>query len=101
MNVLIQCSGGERLVESGSTDTFWIINGSVYGLLQAPPEFVVFSQVPCSLDSLTIPVVQREMDGYTFQCATVDHHIVTPMLGEVTLLEVVTPPEGFNGNCIS
>ena len=97
MNVRIQCSGGERLAESGSADTFWIINGSVYGLLQAPPEFVVCSETSCSLDSLLILVVQTEMNGYTFQCVNIDHRTVSSHLGEVTMLEVVTLPEEFNG----
>ena len=80
---------------------FWIINGSVYGLLHVPNEFVVCSEVSCDLSSLTIPVVQSEMDGYTFQCVGIDYNTNTHHLGRQTVLSVTTltssQVESFNG----
>ena len=66
-----------------------MINGSVYGLLQVPNEFVVCSE-SCDLDSLRIPVVQSEMDGYTFQCVGIDYNTSTHHLGTQTELSVIT-----------
>ena len=73
-----------------------MINGSVYGPLQVPGEFIVCDE-ECDINTLIIPVVQRELDGYTFQCVSVDYSTNTRYLGEVTVLNVTTLPEGFNG----
>ena len=67
-----------------------MINGSVYGLLHVPNEFVVCSEIGCDLSSLTIPVVQSEMDGYTFQCVDIDYNTNTYNLGRQTELSVIT-----------
>ena len=72
------------------------MNGSVYGPLHVPREFVVCGGTACNLHSLTIPVTQREMDGYTFQCVSVDYNTDILHLGEVTVLHVTTLPSGFN-----
>ena len=78
---------------------FWMINGFVYGLLQVPNEFVVCSEVSCDLNTLRIPVVQSEMDGYTFQCVGIDYNTSTHHLGRQTELSVIAPPQNgsFNG----
>ena len=68
---------------------FWMINGSVYGLLHIPGDFVVCRSDSCELDVLTIPVAQSEMDGYTFQCVGIDYHTKTLDLGRTTVLEVM------------
>ena len=81
-----------------------MINGSVYGLLQVPNEFVVCSE-SCDLDSLRIPVVQSEMDGYTFQCVGIDYNTNTHHLGRQTELSVFTlnssQVESLNGKLIT
>ena len=69
---------------------FWMINGSVYGLLHVPNEFVVCSEISCDLRTLLIPVVQSEMDGYTFQCVGIDYNTNTHHLGTQTELSVTT-----------
>ena len=87
-NIDISCSLSD-------SEVFWIVNGSVYGALQVPREFVVCG-ARCNLRSLTIPVAQREMDGFTFQCVGIDYHDNSTRLGEITVLNV-TPLEGHNG----
>ena len=94
VNVQIPCNH-----DSNTVHLFWMINGSVYGLLHVPNEFVVCSEVSCDLRSLTIPVVQSEMDGYTFQCVGIDYNTNTHHLGRCTELSVTTLPQdgSFNG----
>ena len=87
-NIDITCS----LLLHGEDSVFWMINGSVYGLLQIPGDFVVCRSDSCELDVLTIPVAQNEMDGYTFQCVGIDYHSNTHNLGGVTVLEVLPLP---------
>ena len=72
-----------------------MVNGSVYGLLQVPRDYVVCSEV-CDLHTLTIPVAQREMDGYSFQCVGIDYATNTVSLGDETVLNVITSPQGLN-----
>ena len=38
-----------------------------------PGDFIVCDEIVCDLNTLTIPVVKGEMDGYTFQCVHIDH----------------------------
>ena len=79
--------------------TFWKINGSVYGPLQVPSGFSVCDEISCDLASLIIPVLQREMNGITIQCVSIDYHNNTQYLGGVTVLEVLPLPQGlFNRN---
>lgn len=89
---------GQGLSGSG---IFWIINGSVYGLLQVPREYVLCSEVSCDLQALRIPVSRREMDGYTFQCVAIDYSDGTQYLGGVTELEVITLQGYSNGTMIT
>ena len=77
-----------------SHEVFWMVNGSVYGLLQVPRDYVVCSEV-CDLHTLTIPVAQREMDGYSFQCVGIDHATNTVSLGDEAVLNVTTLPQGL------
>ena len=53
----------------------------------------------CGLDTLTIPVVQSEMDDYIFQCVGIDYNTNTHHLGRQTELSVITLPQNgsFNG----
>ena len=67
----------------------------MYGLLQVPRDYVVCSEV-CDLHTLTIPVAQREMDGYSFQCVGIDYATNTVSLGDETVLNVTTLPQGLN-----
>ena len=83
---------GEEGVDFGNI--FWIINGSVYGLLQVPGDFSVCSSVLCDLNSLVIHVLKSEMDGITIQCAGIDYLNNTQYLGGVTVLEVFPLPQG-------
>ena len=84
-NVQIPCNH-----DPNTGHMFWMINnGSVYGLLHVPNDFVVCSEVSCAL-SLVIPVVQSEMDGYTFQCVGIDYNTNTHHLGTQTELSVIT-----------
>ena len=90
-NINIICSIEEE------TETFWMINGSLYGLLHAPNEFEVCHERTegnikgnCDLSSLRIQVVQSEMDGYTFQCVGIDYNTNTHHLGTQTELSVIT-----------
>ena len=91
-NINIICSSNDEEITS---PTFWMINGSVYGLLHVPNEFVVCSLFRCDLTTLTIPVVQSEMNGYTFQCVSVDHYNNTQQLRTLAKLSVTT--SSFNG----
>ena len=95
-NVDINC------IEEFSFAPFWIVNGSVYGLLHVPNEFVVCSEISCNPNSLRIPVAQNEMDGYTFQCVGIDYNTNTHHLGRQTELSVITltssQVESLNGN---
>ena len=97
LNADISCLS---LHDSNTRHVFWIVNGSVYGLLHVPNEFVVCSEVSCDLRSLVISVVQNEMDGYTFQCVSIDYNTNTQHLGTQTELSVITLPQdgSFNGN---
>ena len=95
-NLQILCSTTYQLADLRVFGLLWMINGSVYGPLQVPGEFIVCGEV-CDLNTLIIPVVQREMDGYTFQCVSVDYNTSTHYLGEITVLNATTLPEGFNG----
>ena len=83
---------GEKGVDFGNV--FWIINGSVYGLLQVPRDFSVCSSVLCDLNSLAIHVPKSEMDGITLQCFGIDYQNNTQYLGGVTVLEVLPLPQG-------
>ena len=83
---------GEEGVDFGNV--FWIINGSVYGLLQVPVDFSVCSSESCDLNSLAIPVPKSEMNGTTIQCVGIDYHNNTLYLGGVTVLEVFPLPQG-------
>ena len=77
-------------------NVLWIINGSVYGLLQVPPDFTLeCSESRC--DSLRIPVLQIRMDGYTFQCVHIGYQNNTLYLSEVTALSVSQPPSFLSG----
>ncbi len=76
---------------------FWLINGSLYGPLQVPGDFIVCG-ASCNLKNLKIPVVQSEMDGLTLQCVSIDYHTNTDELGVETVLNVTTLPQGFNSN---
>ena len=95
-NINIICSIEEEIA------TFWMINGSLYGLLHVPNEFKVCSKSSegssegnCDLKSLRIPVLQSEMDGYAFQCVSIDYNTNTHHLGRQTELSVTTV--SFNG----
>lgn len=102
-NVKIQCSitadYEQESVTISGFDVFWIINGSVYGLLQVPRDFVVCSSE--NINCLEIPNIESEMDGYTFQCVSIDHHRNTQYLGGVTALTVITPQNGTFVNLIN
>ena len=95
VNVQILCNHDSK---SNTGRMFWMINGSVYGLLHVPNEFVVCSE-SCDLNTLRIPVVQSEMDGYTFQCVGIDYNTNTHHLGTQTELSVTTLPQDgpYNG----
>ena len=99
INININCFTIDDEELPFSTSPFWMINGSVYGLLQVPIQFVVCSEISCNLRSLRIPVVQSEMDGYTFQCVGIDYNTNTLHLGRQTELSVTTLPQdgSFNG----
>ena len=97
----ITCSLAHNGPEEASY--FWMINGSVYGLLHIPGDFVVCRSDSCELDVLTIPAAQSEMDGYTFQCVGIDYHKKTLDLGRITVLEVMPPSQSIlnaNGNAL-
>ena len=84
-NVDIPCLNSDP-----DANVFWIINGSVYGLLQIPDEYILCKEGTCNLNDLTISVVQSEMDGYTFQCVSIDYHTNTQQLGIQKVLSVIT-----------
>jgi hypothetical protein len=88
-NVQIPCTiaAREGLGLSGS-DIFWIVNGSVYGLLQVPGDFVVCDEIICDLNTFKIPVIREEMNGSTFQCVHISHLDNIPYLGDITVLDV-------------
>ena len=96
-NVNILC-----LDNNQAATVFWIINGSVYGLLQVPDEFILCKEETCDLKDLTISVLQSEMDGYTFQCVGIDYNTNTHHLGRQAELSVTTLPQGgsFNGSYV-
>ena len=96
-NIQIYCGTNQGVLEDGMEQSpFWIVNGSVYGLLHIPRDFMVC----CDLNSLTIPVPQTEMDGYTFQCVYINHQNNTLSIpGEVTVLHILTI-ELDNGTCM-
>ena len=62
-----------------------------------PGDFIVCDEIVCDLNTLTIPVVKVETDGYTFQCVHIDHRNNILYLGDITELEVDSLPKGFNG----
>ena len=62
-----------------------------------PGDFIVCDEIVCDLNTLTIPVVKGEMDGYAFQCVHIDHRYNILYLGDIAELEVNSLPEGFNG----
>ena len=94
MNVILPCSIIANDYDPGSDETFWKINGSVYGPLQVPSGFSVCDEISCDLASLVIPVLQREMNGTTIQCVGIDYHNNTQYLGAVTVMEVIPLPQG-------
>ena len=92
-NLGISCTSEETTIPEGAA-VFWIINGSVYGILQVPPDYEVCSSEDC----LMILTVTNEMNGSTFQCVTIDYHSNTEYLGVVTELTVIALPNGtFTG----
>ncbi len=86
-NHLIPCS-------LSGAGVFWLINGSLYGPLRVPRDFIVCSKASCNLNTLTILVVQTEMNGLTFQCVRVDYHDNTEEMGDVRVLEIITLDNG-------
>ena len=46
-----------------------------------PGDFIVCDEIVCDLNTLTIPVVKGEMDGYAFQCVHIDHRYSILYLG--------------------
>ena len=63
----------------------------VYGALQVPDEYRVCDVMVCDVRSaFYIPVVLKEMDGYTFQCFSVDYRNNTVNLGTKTALTVLS-----------
>ena len=98
-NTPILCETTQGVFEEGGfmeESPFWIVNGSVYGLLQVPRDFMIC----CDLNSLTVPVPQTEMDGYTFQCVEINHQNKTLNFpGEGTVLRVQSV-ELNHGTCM-
>ena len=97
LDVSLQCSI-EGLSFTGHDLPYWMINGSVYGLLHVTQEFEVCSGTSCDLSILKIPTIQRELDGFTFQCFHINYHQNRVMSGRTTVLEVLTLP--FNSKLI-
>ena len=88
----IRCStAGENGLGSG---TFWMINGSTYGLLQVPTGFVVCNQIFCDPTTLQVPVLQIEMDDYVLQCVSIDYNSNILFMGGETVLDVIPLPQG-------
>jgi hypothetical protein len=81
-----------------SDSHYWMINGSVYGLLHVPRDFLVCSSVSCDLNTLTIPVIRSEMNGLTFQCFSIDYQNNMLHLQGVTVLTVYTLPTNETSN---
>jgi hypothetical protein len=99
-DVGIPCNSEEDVQESFGGGVSWIINGSVYGLLHVPKEFIVCSSESCDLTTLTIPVIQSEMNGLMLQCVVVDYLNSILHLGDVTVITVHSLPSNgtFNIN---
>ncbi len=83
-NVLITCGGHI----TGESRPFWIINEALYGLLQVPREYKVSLTPP----RLIIPVIRRDMNGSTFQCARIDHQNNMVHYGRTTQLNIIILP---------
>lgn len=57
-NIAIQCFiAADYSITISKADIFWIINGSVYGLLQVPGDFIACSQ-SCDLTSLIMTIIE-------------------------------------------
>ena len=99
-NVDIPCLNSDP-----DASVFWIINGSVYGLLQIPDEYILCKVEACDLNDITVSVVQNGMDGYTFQCVSIDYNTNTHHLGRQIELSVITLTsseiEAINGEIIN
>ena len=94
-NVQINCfAGGEESIPFQYYEGhFWIINDSVFGLLNVPREYSVCNIDRCDLSDLLIPLVLREMNNSRFQCVTIGYNLMSlEYLGRLTVLTVVTPP---------
>ena len=89
----IQCSGQ---FEGDMNSVFWIINGSVYGPLQVPAGFIVCNDRACNLNTLTIPEVWIELDGYIIQCVSINYDGSTLHLRRTVDITVITL-QGLNG----
>lgn len=88
-NLIIRCFEFTEGEEPGSVG-FWKINGSVYGPLHVPKEYIVCADSDsCDLNYLIIPIILSEMDGYIFQCVSIDYHNNTVHLRRRTELIVV------------
>ncbi len=89
-NVLISCGGHI----TGGSRQFWIINEALYGLLQVPREY----RVSLTQQELVIPALSRDMNGFTFQCARIDHQNNMVHYGRTTQLNIIILPfELLNG----
>ena len=96
-NLGISCTNEETTIPEGAA-VFWIINGSVYGILQVPPDYEACSSEDC----LIILTVTNEMNGSTFQCVATDYHSNIQYLGVVTKLTVIALPNGtFTGKLLA
>ncbi len=82
-NVLIPCG-----YDITGGPAFWIINEALYGLLQVPREY----RVSLTHQELVIPVLSRDMNGSTFQCARIDHQNNRVQYGKRTLLNIIILP---------
>ncbi len=74
-NVVILCD-----LDRSFHPLYWDIQGLVYDLYSIPKIFDVFTH-----EAITLPSVDRRMDGWRFQCFTVD----------------LTNPEGLNPGLIT
>ncbi len=93
-NILITCGGDI----TGGSRSFWIINEALYGLLQVPREY----RVSLTHQELVIPVLRRDMNGSTFQCARIDHQNNMVHYGRRTQLKIyILPFELPNGMVFS
>ena len=93
-NVEVTCSSAA----TQGSEAFWIINGSVYGLLQVPSGFILCGESICDPNTLTIPVLRSEMNGFTFQCVIIDYLNNTQYLEDIVVLEVVAFDGQLNRN---